>query len=361
MSATSVSDVVAQLKHRLPPPTDQRYDVVLENDLAGRAALAMLWNHRDRLNIYLMTTDPTDRNVVSVQSALATVRNPPVVRIVSAQAAREVSDTSKPLVWAVLPDRTDAVLQTLLQQRESQSTHIVYAEPLVAFQDRQPDQTDPAHELILRDVIYQHAGFLNFFGDRLNPQDLYERAKYPRWFRPPLDFSAAIPSVVSSTIAPDGSLVDTDTFTGTLQLAAPHVQTGYRVEVHFASVLESLEDPSYDIVAHLRNDYVNPNAAGALTIEIEHDHGINETFDIATAPAQLQLPMRAVRPGATLTIAVVAQRDNPRPSWSVASRTAIELEIHPAGTLPAPSLKTRAKSWLRRIRKQPRNHTQRAS
>jgi len=361
LSATSVSDVVAQLKHRLPPPTDQRYDVVLENDLAGRAALAMLWNHRERLNIYLMTADPIDRNVESLCSALSTVRNPPAVRIVSPNTAREFTDTFKPLVWTVLPDRTDAGLQTMLRQRENQNTHIVYAEPLGAFQNRQPDQTNPAHELILRDIIHQHAGFLNFFGDRFNPQDLYERAKYPRWFRPPLDFSAAIPSVVSSTIGPDGSIVDTEDFTGTLQLAASHVQTGYRVEVQLAPVLESLEDPSYDIVAHLRNDYVNPNAAGALMIEIENDYGIAETFDIATAPAQLQIPMRAIRPGATLTIAVVAQRDNPRPSWSVASRTDIELEIHPAGTLPAPSMKTRVKSWLRRLRKQPRIHTQKAS
>lgn len=347
----SVSDVATQLKERLPLPTERQYDLILENDLTGRAALAMLWPNREQLAIHLVTDDPKDRNAHALQSALATVRNPPTVQILSAEAAAEVAWTSQRLVWAVASDRTNASVQTTLRQRDAATTYLPYANPLAAFEGQHPDQTDPAHELLLRDVIREHTAFLNFFGDRFNPKDLYERSKYPRWFTPPPGFSAAIPPLAYTTTARNGTVVDSEDFVGTLQLDSQHLLTDHRAQVEFAPIIEAVESGSCDATLHLSNDYTNPNGTGALSLEIHHNGILYAQFDVATNAPKLQVPLRAISSGDTLTLSVVAHRDNPKSSWAIASRTDIQLAVHPSGTHPAPPLLTRTKSWLRRIRR----------
>lgn len=321
---------------------------MLENDLAGRAALSILWSNRDQLHIYLVTEDPLDRNVAALRSGLATVRTPPEVEMISPAAAEELAASDRLLIWAVTAERTSAEIQQILQHRAPHTTYVPYAQPLESLSGRHPDQTEPAHEVILRDIIHRHARFLNFYGDRFNPRDLYERTKYPRWFTAPQEFRAAIPPLTRTTAAADGTITQREEFTGLLQLAPEDVRTNHRVTVDLTPILSSVEDPSFDLTLHLQNDYMNPQAAGALAIEVHDDNGLFQRFDIATSPTSLDLPLREVRPTSFLRVSVGSLKDNPRNSWSVASRTSVALTIHPPGTHPAPRLVTRAKSWLYR-------------
>lgn len=343
-----MSDIVTQLKQRLSISTRQQYDFVLENDLAGRAALSILWSNRDQLNIYLVTEDPQERNVAALCSGLATVRTPPEVEMVSPAAAEELTATDRLLIWAVTAERTSVEVQQILQHRAPHTTYVPYAQPLESLSGRHPDQTEPSHELILRDIIHRHARFLNFYGDRFNSRDLYERTKYPRWFTAPQGFTAAIPPITQVTVAADGTTTQREEYTGLLQLAPDDVRTNHRVTVDLTPILRSVEDPSFDLTLHLQNDYMNPQAAGALAIEVHDDNGLFQRFDIATSPTSLDLPLSAVRPANALSVSVVSLKDNPRNSWSVASRTSVTLTIHPPGTHPTPRLVTRAKSWLHR-------------
>jgi hypothetical protein len=347
-ATNSVSDTVTQLKQRLTISPGQRYDFVLENDLAGRAALSILWSNRDQLNIYLVAEDPQDRNVAALRSGLTTVRTPPEVEMISPAAAEELAASDRPLIWAVTAERTPVEVQQILQHRAPHTTYVPYAQPLDSLSGRHPDQTEPSHELILRDIIHRHARFLNFYGDRCNPRDLYERTKYPRWFTAPQEFTAAIPPITQVTAAADGTITQREEFTGLLQLAPDEVRTNHCVTVDLTPILSSIEEPSFDLTLHLQNDYMNPQAAGALAIEVHDASGLLRRFDIATSPTSLDLPLSAVRPANALSVSVVSLKDNPRNSWSVASRTSVTLTIHPPGTHPTPRLVTRAKSWLHR-------------
>lgn len=344
-----VADTAAQLKQRIPLQPDGHYDFVFENDLPGRAALAVVWHARAQLTLYLVTDDPTDHNVLALQSGVLSVRNAPSIHLLSTTEVAHLATTSERMVWAVTDDRTSAATATALTQRSGAETCMPFATPFSTLGDWHPNQAVTVHELILRDIIREHARFLNFYGDRHNPQDLYERAKYPAWFTPPPKFTAAIPSVTYSTIAPDGSVLHSEKFTGVLQLASDHIQTGHRVQVELGSLLESLEDAAHDVTVQLGNDYDNPSGSGTLVIEVHYNDELYGSFDIATTAPALQVPIRAIRAGTGLTISIVALRDQPKQSWSQASNTAIRLTVHPPGTHPKPSMTSRATSWWKRM------------
>lgn len=347
-SSEVVAATAVQLNQRIRLQADRHYDFVFENDLPGRAALAVAWHDRAQLTLYVVTDDTTDRNVLALQSGISSVRNAPSIQLISTTEANHFAKTSASIVWAVTDGRTNATTRAALGQRSTADTCLPYAAPLNSFGKRHPNPLDTTHELILRDIICEHAKFLNFYGDRFNPQDLYERSKYPAWFTPPPGFTAAIPAVTCSTIAPDGNVLDSEKFTGTLQLAADHIQTGHRVQVELGSLLESLEGAAHDITVELDNAYDNPSGAGTLVIEVHYNHELYDSFDIATAPTQLNVPVMAIRPGAGLAISIVALRDQPKPSWAQASRTVVGLNVHPPGTHPKPSMKARTKSWWKR-------------
>lgn len=349
LNTKSVSNAATELLQRLPLENHQQYDFVFENDLAGRAALAVLWRHRQQLELSLVTDEPADRSILALQSAILAVRNPPRIRLVSAAEAIELARTSTRLVWALLHHRTSPAVYAALNRR-NKDTFVPYAVPLAALGDQHPDQTDTAHELLLRDTIRECAGFLNFFGDRYNPFNLYERSQFPRWFTPPPEFNPVLPPLGYATIAPDGTRLDGGEFTGSLQLATQHVRTDHRIQIDLGPMLECCDIGSYDATVQLNNEYSDPAGSGVLAIEVHHNYKRYARWDVATTPAQLQLPIRAVRSGDTLLVAVTALRDNPKPSWSQASRTNINLHIHPRGTHRVPNIVTRAKSWLHRAR-----------
>src|SRR5699024_4240567 len=126
-----------------------------------------------------------------------------------------------------------------------------------------------------------------------------------------------IPPITQVTVAADGTTTQREEYTGLLQLAPDDVRTNHRVTVDLTPILRSIEDPSFDLTLHLQNDYMNPQAAGALAIEVHDDNGLFQRFDIATSPTSLDLPLSAVRPANALSVSVVSLKDNPRNSWSV--------------------------------------------
>ncbi|NWN89385.1 MAG: hypothetical protein HLX51_12765 [Micrococcaceae bacterium] len=347
--------MVEELRSRMPNPPPQQCAIVVENDLVGRAVLALLWEHRSHLTIYLLTHSPAAGHELALQSGIASVRNAPDVHLLAAYELPQVLDSDGALIWAVEAARTDESVQNILVRRNVAQTWMPLAAPFDALTQRYPVQTAPSHELILRDIIRDHARFLNFFGDRLNPKDLYERSKYPAWIAPPQDFMAAVPPMQRVTTDADGNTLATTTFDGALRLHAEHMLQDHRTWIELDPILQVLDEARYDIMVTVSSAYENPNAKGALAVQIHRGETLMASIDIATSPAEVQVPIRAVPHSARLRISVVALKDNPRTSWSKASHTELRVAIHPEGTYAAPRGTGKAKAWLKRFtsRRQP--------
>src|SRR5699024_10210267 len=76
-------EFAAQLTDRLPRNIAPYTDVVLENDLAGRAILAMLWQQREHLRIHLLSPNPAPNHILAFQAGIAAARNAPSIQRVS--------------------------------------------------------------------------------------------------------------------------------------------------------------------------------------------------------------------------------------------------------------------------------------
>src|SRR5699024_622120 len=104
-------------------------------------------------------------------------------QIISRREATAIAQGTGNLVWAVDKSRTPAAAVEILSKRDTETTWLPFFEPYEALEIKHAKHTP--HELALLDIIREHARFLNFFGDRFNSKDLYQRAKYPSWFNPP--------------------------------------------------------------------------------------------------------------------------------------------------------------------------------
>lgn len=354
---TSAPALTAELKNRMPTARTQHYDVVLENDLPGRVALAVLWQYRQQLTVHLISDDPSEQHIRAFRSGLETVRNAPQVQVVSSQDTQWLAAAADRLIWAVHAEQTSPEIQATLQKRDPNTTAAPFLTPLTALGRAYPNQLDPAHELVLRDVIRQLARFLNFYADRHHPQDLYERSKYPAWLTPPEGFTTAIPTIRAVTATADGTVLGSNEFTGTLTLETAHILNGQRTSVEFAPVCAAF-DQRFDVTLEIRNDYVNPVAAGTLEIQLQHNRKTMRTFDVATTAAQVQIPVAGLTPRSTLSVAVVALKDNPKVSWSNASQTQVRLTVHPKDTHLAPNVISRAATRLKRAAQRRRQGNQ---
>lgn len=221
--------------------------LIIENDLLDRAVLALLWRHRASLRVYLLAEDATDRNILALHSGITSVRSPSTVEVVSAAQTTELVSAALALVWAIAADRTASHVVTVLQQREKQITYLPFFEPLTALGNQVPNQAVAAHELILRDIIRDHARFLNFFGDRHNPRDLYERSKYPDWIIPPHNFVAGFPKLLFRVHDADSKVLATTQFEGVLELGSAHILENHRATVELAPILEVLDPTPHDL------------------------------------------------------------------------------------------------------------------
>lgn len=340
--------LTAELKKRMPIARTPHYDVVFENDLPGRVALAILWRDRQHLTMHLLSDDPSEQHIRALTSGLATVRNAPQIQVVSSQDAERLAAAADRLIWAVHAERTSPETQETLQNRDPKTTAAPFLTPLTALGHAYPNQLDPAHELVLRDVIRHQARFLNFYADRHQPQDLYERSKYPAWLTPQEGFTAAIPTIQAVTTTADGTVVGSNEFTGTLALETADILCGHRASIEFASVCAVL-DQRFDVTLEIRNDYVNPAAAGTLEVQLQRNQKTVHTFDVAITATQVQIPLAGLTPRSTLSVAVVALKDNPKVSWSKASQTQVRLTVHPKGTHPVPNVISRAATRLKRV------------
>lgn len=332
--------LTAELQSRLPLEQTQHYDLVIENDLAGRAVLAVLWQHRSQLTVHIVTEEPAAQHVVALASGLQTVRNAPESFVISPDDAHRIAASSERLIWGVDIDRTDEHTQITLDQRAPEETLRPLFTGFDTFQDRRPDQTQPADELILRDVIRDHARFLNFFGDRFNPQDLYERSKYPHWITQPEGFDAALPQVWTRSIDPDGAVVDRSEFTGTLQLGDTEMKKDSRLDVDFTPLGEIFNTTS-DLTIALEHKLCSHRG---LQVQVHRDHKLVHAIEMAPGGSFPDIRLSAVRPDSSLSVSVLATQDHPLASTSCTLQ--LQLMVLPAGTHPVPSMLARIKAWL---------------
>lgn len=343
----NVAPMTEALTARLPVPTTCDTQLVMENDLAGRAALAILWRYRSQLTVHLVTNNPQERNIRAMQSGISSVREAPEVRLISFDDAAVLPSHKTNVVWALAADRTAAATREALAARSADTTFAPYLEVFSALDEQYPDQTIARHELLLRDIIGNHASFLNFFGDRFNPNDLYERSKYPVWIDPPEGFVAGLPRLAQVTTAADGTLIEAADFDGDLALDSENILEGVRVVVELGPILEVLDGQPHDLVITLANAYFNPNGGGALAIQVHRDDKIVSSVDVATSDAREQIKLTGLTTGTRVGVSVVVLKDNPKRSWAKATQTALHLTITAASQHP--KWPHRAKAWLQRL------------
>lgn len=73
------------------------------------------------------------------------------------------------------------------------------------------------------------------------------------------------------------------------------------------------------------------------------------SIDIATSPPEVQVRLSGVPADSSLTVSVVALKDNPRKSWAKATQTPLRITVQPEGTHPMTSIRNRTKAWLTRV------------
>lgn len=335
------AQLAAQLQRKIPIDQPRHYDLVIENDLAGRAVLAVLWRYRSQLTVHLVTEEPTSAHVGALKTGLETVRNPPAVRLTDAPRASQLVATSHDLIWALLTDRSSAAIRATLAERAPERTSTPFSSGFAALDGGHPDQTQPCHELVLRDVIRAHARFLNFYGDRFHAQDLYERSKYPQWFTPPTGFTAALPQLWCQTITPEGEVLQHREFTGTVLLEPDPNAPGARVQVNFGRIVEELGKP-VDVTLSLTTP--EPWQANALHLQVHRNQKLVHTFETSAAEVQRDIDLSRVKPG---TDVLLTLRVEPQ---SVAVQQACSVEVHfsvhPQGTHGHATVFSRVKSWL---------------
>lgn len=349
-----VSDVVTaltdELHTRLPAAAQEPTMLILENDLIGRAVLALLWHQRSDLRVYLVTSDTDNSSAEAVRSGITTVRHAPHVQVVSNEQAAQLIDEHAALIWALAPHRTAPDVAQSLQNSNADTTFLPYFEPFQALDQQHPDQSVPAHELALRDLIGRHAQFLNFFGDRYNPRDLYERSKYPPWLNPPAGFVAGIPRLACNIYGVQADRIATDDFDGVLRLSVAHMLQGHRATVEFGSLFDIFDNAKHDATLRVRNAYSNQSGSGMLAIEVHHEGKLVTAIDVATSPPEVEVPVARVRRGASLTVSIVALEDNPKISWARATTTSVHLGVHQVGKHSLGRIRKRVRAWLKRVR-----------
>ena len=328
----------AELQSKLPLDQAQHHALVIENDLAGRVVLAVLWTQRSQLTVHLVTDEPTASHIRDLKAALETVRNPPNVQLIDLHSAQQLAATTTPLIWALDPERTTQQMHSQIEKRSRDSTLTPLFTGFEALDGKSPDQTKPLHELLMRDVISHHARFLNFFGDRFNPQNLYERSKYPQWLTLPQDFDAAVPQIWNTLVDPTGHVVDRSEFSGPLQLPGEYLTTGARLEVDFSplgNIFASTSDLTIDCDSLCDHH--------GIQLQVHRNDKLVHAVDIASGERQLKLPLAGVRPSEVVSVSVAVVQDH---STSDNCSVNLRLTVHPSGTHAQPNLITRIRAWL---------------
>ena len=334
------ANLTAELHRKLSLDQALHYDLVIENDLTGRAVLAVLWAHRSLLTVHIATDEPTASAVQALKAALETVRNAPAVQLITPHRAHQLVAGSKPLIWAIDGERTDQDLRTTLQDRDPASTVMPLCAGFEALEGNRPDQRHPLHELVLRDVIHQHARFLNFFGDRFNPLDLYERSKYPQWLTPPKDFDAALPQFWCRLVGPDDSVLNRREFLGTLEFQPDEIRRGNRLEVDFTAL-----GKMFTTVSDLTISCATSSCDHAgLQLHVHRNNKLVHASDIAPGQPVLNVPLRGLRARDSVRAAVVVtQEPLNHPATCVID---LQVGISPPDTDAKPSELARLRTWV---------------
>ena len=347
MIRTPASAAMArELQARLPSAPTQPFHVVIENDLLGRAALAILWQYRNDMILYLLSDHPPQDHIAALLSGIETVRAAPKIQILSSRAAIALAQGAGNLVWAVDMSRTAAAAVEILSERNAETTWLPFFEAFEALEHKYAKHT--RHELALRDIICEHARFLNFFGDRFNPKDLYQRAKYPSWFRPPEDVSAAIPTVQQTTSV-NGHVLDRTEFTGTLQLPADQPLSDCSAVVELGPIFQALETSKYDAVLTVRHFRGDLPVRGACMVQVHRGKDLVASVDVGTDCVEVEVPLPVVTAATELSVSLTAQSEDPSAVGTDTNAAYINLAILPRGTYWR--ARYILKTWVQRLRR----------
>lgn len=341
-----VSSMTRELRERLPIVPDQPHVLLIQNDLPGRAALALLWQSRQNLTIKLVTDEPCRRDIVGFSSALTSVRNPPRVELCSHRDISQDPQNGSTLVWGLVPD--DA-LWSRNGHRNSFSEQVCFApflSPFDSLYGRYIDQTKLEHELLLRDIIHEHAIFLNFSGDRFNPKDLYERTEHPRFVSLPDDFRGAVPALQRTSLDDEYNVVKSDIFDGTLKLDPTLVRAHYRQFVELKPIFEAFQANSFNVSVKLENDYVNPKGTGSLEIQVHLNSRLIYSHDVAEMSQDVAHTFSRLDGASDLRVSLVSHKNYMRHSWSKASETRIKVAIKTQEEPPFRSALRTIKEWF---------------
>lgn len=333
MGHQTAEQLAEDLATQLVPYCTQPVDLVLENDLAGRAILAACWPARHKLTVYLLTDVPEADSTQKLIAGLLDVTNPPVVHCMTADDVVRLITSEQQLIWAVLPDRTSPAARAVLQQRTVDTVVTPWSDTQLALDGDTPEPNLPGHERVLRDVIGYHAPFLNFFGDRHNPQDLYERTRYPAWFTPPPGFAGGLPQLHSqhggAPCAESADIPSPTVFTGTLEIEEG-AEGQSMVRVNFGPVLEAI-GATCDVTVRLR-----PSAA--LDTKICVVRGARRVHKIPDPTGELaEVHCAAVKPGTVIRVIVTG---------SAGTLVEAHLAVHPLGTHRQPGIIQRMLYWF---------------
>lgn len=233
-------------------------------------------------------------------------------------------------------------IRDTLAQRPLQKTSTPLFTGFESLDGARPNQTQPAHELLLRDVIQTQARFLNFFGDRFNSQDLYQRSKYPSWLTPPEGFNAAVPQLWAHLADADGTVLWHREFSGTLQSKVAETQVGHRLNLELTALSEVFNTP-VDLTFSLGSQRPIRNG---LQFQIHRNNQLVQAHNLEPGKTSWRFEVSALQPGEALAVCVVVMHDAPAAPAGYA--LTLQTVVHPPGTHPAPSVLSRLKAWLRR-------------
>src|SRR5699024_8527677 len=152
-----------------------------------------------------------------------------------------------------------------------------------------------------------------------NSKDLYQRAKYPSWFNPPDDVSAAIPPIKQITNV-NGHVFDSTEFTGRLQLPADQPLPGCSAIVELGPIFEALETGKYDAVLTIRHAHCDQPARGALTVKVHRGKKVVASVDAGASLAEVEVPLHAVTAATELSVSLTAQSVEPTGAIAIVSR-----------------------------------------
>lgn len=85
-----------------------------------------------------------------------------------------------------------------------------------------------------------------------------------------------------------------------------------------------------------------------MALQVHRDERLIASIDVATSGTDIAVKVPGVAQNSLLNVSVVSLKDNPRKSWARATQTQLRIQVHPAGTHPAPNFIGKTRVWFKR-------------